>query len=100
MNAHPPTDHPTLYECAGGRQAIWHLAEVQYRRCLTDPVLIEIFGTKARPDHVDRLADWLTEVLGGEHLYTEHHGGHGALLAHHANLRIQERHRRGSWRSS
>lgn len=84
---------PTLYEYAGGRTALVRLAVAQYRRCLTDPVLIEIFGTTARPHHAEHLADWLTEVLGGPRLYTERHGGHGALLDHHANMDIRERHR-------
>jgi hemoglobin len=84
---------PTLYEFAGGRQALRSLADAQYRRCLTDPVLVEIFGSKGRPEHVDHLADWLTEVLGGPKLYTQRQGGHGALLRHHADLAITERHR-------
>lgn len=83
----------TLYEFAGGRDALRALADAQYRRCLTDPVLVDIFGSGGRPDHVDHLADWLTEVLGGPKLYTEQHGGHGALLRHHANLNIDEHHR-------
>src|SRR5919199_1481020 len=85
------TDDVTLYEFAGGREALRALADAQYRRCLTDPILTEIFGSRGRPDHVDHLADWLTEVLGGPKLYTEQHGGHGALLRHHANLEIDER---------
>jgi Truncated hemoglobins len=84
---------PTLYEHAGGRPMLRQLAEAQYRRCLTDPILIEIFGTESHPSHVDQLADWLTEVLGGPPLYTEQHGGHGGLLKRHANLAIQDRHR-------
>jgi hemoglobin len=91
MNDHG--EGPTLFEYAGGRQAIGRLADAQYRRCLADPVLAEIFGTEGRPEHVEHLADWLTEVLGGDRLYTERHGGHEALLRHHANLRIDERHR-------
>jgi hemoglobin len=84
---------PTLYEYAGGDSALRRLAEAQYRRCITDPVLVEIFGTKGRPAHVDHLADWLSEVLGGPKLYTEKHGGHEALLRHHAGLGIDEHHR-------
>lgn len=94
MSEQADAEHPTLYEYAGGRDAIWRLADVQYGRCLTDPVLIEVFGTEGRPEHVEHLADWLTEVFGGEHLHTERRGGHAALLAHHANLRIQEHQRR------
>jgi hemoglobin len=85
---------PTLYEYAGGRAALRKVAEAQYRRCITDPVLSQIFGTEGSPDHVDHLADWLTEVLGGPKVYTERHGGHGALLRHHAGLDIDERHRK------
>lgn len=92
-----PTDsasvRPTLYEYAGGRAALERLADAQYRHCTTDPVLIEIFGTEAHPTHVEHLADWLTEVLGGPRLYTERHGGHEALLRHHVNLGIGEQHR-------
>lgn len=84
---------PTLYEHAGGRAALLRLADAQYRRCVTDPVLIEIFGTEPHPSHVEHLADWLTEVFGGPDLYTARHGGHEGLLRHHANLAIQERHR-------
>ena len=83
----------SLYDYAGGHDALHRLAAAQYARCLEDPVLVEIFGTDGRPDHVDHLADWLTEVLGGPKLYTEQHGGHEALLKHHANLEIAERHR-------
>ena len=85
---------PTLYEYAGGRGALRRLADAQYRRCLTDPVLVEIFGSDGSPEHVDHLADWLGEVLGGPKLYTEKHGGHEALLRHHAELDITDRHRR------
>ena len=84
---------PTLYTYAGGRQMLRRLAEEQYRRCLEDPLLVEIFGREPRPEHVDHLADWMSEVLGGPKLYTEQHGGHQAILEHHAGLGIDERHR-------
>ncbi|GAB3798341.1 group II truncated hemoglobin [Humibacter antri] len=93
MSATFHDDGPTLYEYAGGREALELLAAAQYRRCLTDPILVEVFGSKGRPEHVEHLGDWLTEVLGGPRLYTQRHGGHGALLGHHANLSLQERHR-------
>lgn len=84
------TASPTLYDAAGGRQAIERLAAAQYRRCLADPLLAELFGPPPRPEHVEHLADWLGEVLGGPKRYTERHGGHPALLRHHANLAITE----------
>src|ERR1700754_273569 len=84
------TESPTLYDYAGGREAMIRVADAHYRRCLTDPVLREVFGTHGSATHVESLADWLTEVLGGPKLYTERHGGHEALLRHHANRSIAE----------
>jgi hemoglobin len=81
---------PTIFEYVGGADALRALAEAQYRRCLTDPVLTEVFGTHARPGHVEHLAAWLGEVFGGPPTYTETLGGHGALLRHHGNLAITE----------
>jgi hemoglobin len=80
----------TIFEYAGGREAMLRLAEAHYRRCLTDPVLAEVFGGRERPEHVAHLADWLSEVFGGPGYYTDLHGGHGALLRHHAGLNITE----------
>ena len=60
----------TIAEFAGGPEAFRRLAEIQYSRCLTDPVLQEIFGTEAHPSHVEHLTAWLTEVFGGEPRYT------------------------------
>jgi truncated hemoglobin YjbI len=84
----------TLFEYAGGAPAMQRLAAAHYARCTRDPVLVEIFGAEPRPEHVGHLADWLGEVLGGPKLYTEEHGGHGALLRHHAGLGIAPRHAR------
>lgn len=80
----------TIFEYAGGRDAMRRLAEAHYRRCLTDPILSEVFAGRDRPEHVDHLADWLSEVFGGPSDYTDLHGGHGALLRHHAGLNITE----------
>ena len=81
---------PTIFEHLGGADALRRLADAQYRRCLTDSVLIQVFGTEGRPGHVEHLAAWLGEVFGGSDFYTRELGGHGALLRHHANLAITE----------
>ena len=83
----------TIAEFAGGPEAFRRLAEIQYSRCLTDPVLQEIFGTEAHPSHVEHLTAWLTEVFGGEPRYTLEFGGHVAMVRHHVGLGIEERHR-------
>jgi hemoglobin len=85
---------PTIYEYVGGREALLRVADAHYRRCLTDPVLVEVFGTDGKPGHVEHLADWLGEVFGGPKVYTERYGGHEALLRHHGGLDITEPQRR------
>ena len=87
-------DEPTLFDHMGGAVVLRQLADAQYRRCLTDPVLTQVFGTQGRPGHVEHLAAWLGEVFGGPDSYTRELGGHGALLRHHANLSITEQQRR------
>ena len=88
-------DNPeqTIFEHLGGEQALKRMAAAQYRRCLTDPVLVQVFGTTGHPGHVEHLAAWLGEVFGGPDTYTRELGGHGALLRHHANLSISDEQR-------
>ena len=84
---------PTIFEAVGGGDALLKLAEAHYRRCTTDPVLSQVFGTEPRPTHARHLADWLGEVFGGPAVYTERHGGHEGLLLHHAGKHITEEQR-------
>ncbi|MBM7784866.1 group II truncated hemoglobin [Tenggerimyces flavus] len=80
----------TLYEYAGGTDAMRRLAQAHYDRCVSDPLLVQVFGTTPRPEHVEHLAVWLGEVFGGPSGYTDRYGGHHALLSHHAGLGINE----------
>ena len=80
----------TMYEFAGGAEVWQRLAAAQYRRCLADPLLSEVFGTEGRPEHAEHLGAWLAEVFGGPDDYTRDLGGHGGLLAHHGDLSINE----------
>jgi hemoglobin len=83
----------TIAEFAGGQEAFRRLAEIQYRRCLEDPVLRTIFGTEGHPDHVEHLAAWLYEVFGGDDSYTRRFGGHVEMVRRHVARGIEERHR-------
>jgi hemoglobin len=81
---------PTLYAAAGGADAMRRLAEAHYARCLTDPVLQQVFGTTGKPGHAPHLAAWLGEVFGGPPTYTEALGGFPEMLRHHVGLAIAE----------
>ncbi|MFD8494463.1 group II truncated hemoglobin [Amycolatopsis sp. NPDC059657] len=77
----------TLYEWAGGAEALDRLTEVFYRHVHQDPVLAPVFA-HASPDHPHHVALWLGEVFGGPAVYTAEHGGYPAMLGHHLGLSI------------
>ena len=74
----------SLYEAAGGAPAMLALAADFHARCLADPVLEHPFSHTGNPEHVQRLADYWGEVLGGPPLFSASYGGHEAMLRLHA----------------
>lgn len=74
----------SLYEAAGGAPAMLALAADFHARCLADPVLEHPFSHTGNPEHVQRLADYWGEVLGGPPVFSASHGGHEAMLRLHA----------------
>jgi hemoglobin len=77
---------PTLYEHAGGDPAIQALAEAHHARCLADPELNHPFShADLNPAHVERLAAYWAEVLGGPARWSEQYGTQSGVLSLHAN---------------
>ncbi len=75
----------SLYEFAGGDQALLALARAHHERCVADPELNHPFSHPGQhPQHVERLAAYWAEVLGGPPTYSEQCGNQSALLAMHA----------------
>jgi hemoglobin len=76
---------PTLYEFAGGEGALLALARVHHARCLADPELNHPFShDDQHPEHVERLAAYWGEVLGGPPAYSRECGDESGLLQMHA----------------
>jgi hemoglobin len=75
---------PTIFESAGGDEAFLALATAFHARCLADPVLSHPFSHPGNPEHVERLADYWSEVFGGPPRYSASYGGHSAMLEIHA----------------
>jgi hemoglobin len=74
---------PTLYEFAGGDQAFIKLAAAHHARCLADPELNHPFShPDQNPQHVERLAAYWAQVMGGPPAYTREWGGDQAFLVH------------------
>jgi hemoglobin len=76
---------PTLFEFAGGAPAFLSLAAAHHARCLADPELNHPFShPDQHPQHVERLAAYWAEVLGGPPRFSEECGDHSAVLHMHA----------------
>jgi hemoglobin len=74
----------TLYEHAGGDPAFLALARAHHARCLADPVLNHPFShDDQHPQHVERLAAYWAEVLGGPRAFSETCGDESHVLALH-----------------
>ena len=79
---------PTLYEFAGGQSAFLPFAAALHERCLADPELNHPFSHPGQnPRHVERLAAYLAEVMGGPADYSTECGGDqaGLVLLHSGN---------------
>ena len=77
-------DRPSIYEFAGGEDAFLALAAAHHQRCLDDPELNHPFSHGVNPAHIENLAAYWAEVLGGPTRYSESLGGHSAMLSIHA----------------
>jgi hemoglobin len=80
---------PSLYEHAGGEEALHRLEEIFYGSVLADPVLQPLFGD-GQPQHVDHLTAFTAESFGGPDRFTRELGGFDALIAVHRHLEITE----------
>ncbi len=74
----------TIYEAAGGRQAILDLAHAWHIRCLADPIVSHAFSHGFHPQHTERLAAYLAEALGGPAEYTQSMGNESIVVRMHS----------------
>lgn len=79
---------PTLYEWAGGAEALERLTEEFYRRVRKDELLAPLFRHMS-DDHPQHVATFLGEVLNGPERYTEEHGGYPHMVSRHRNRAIK-----------
>ncbi|MFJ1758870.1 group II truncated hemoglobin [Amycolatopsis sp. NPDC088138] len=76
---------PTLYDFAGGDPAFLALAAAHHERCLADPELNHPFSHPGQhPKHVERLAWYWAEVMGGPPRFSTECADHSAMLRMHA----------------
>lgn len=75
-----------MFEFAGGEPAFLALAAAHHTRCLADPELSHPFSHPGQhPQHIERLAAYWAEVLGGPATYSQRCGDHSGVLLMHAH---------------
>jgi hemoglobin len=75
----------TLFHYAGGEPALLALAIAHHARCLADPELNHPFShTDQHPQHIERLAAYWAEVLGGPPRYSAEYSNQSAMQGMHA----------------
>lgn len=81
---------PTLYNWAGGQEALEKLTAVFYDKVFKDELLYPVFKNMAS-DHSKHVAHFIAEVFGGPKLYTDGDGGsHADMVAHHVGKMLDE----------
>ena len=82
---------PSLYEHAGGEEALHRLEDVFYSKVLADPVLRALFPNRQH-HHVDHLTLFTAESFGGPDRFTRELG-FDHLIEVHRDLKISEEQR-------
>jgi hemoglobin len=80
---------PTLYEWAGGGEAIERLINAFYDRVERDELISPFFPGGVSAEHRDHVVAWWSEVFGGPDRYTHELGGYEHMLAKHRGLGIK-----------
>jgi len=81
---------PSLYEWAGGQEALEQLTSVFYAKVLKDDLLFPVFHHMSA-DHSKHVAHFIAEVFGGPKLYSEgDKGSHATMVAHHLGKMLDE----------
>ncbi|MBO0930603.1 group II truncated hemoglobin [Fibrella aquatilis] len=81
---------PTLFDWAGGQEALEKLTRVFYERVADDELIGPVFAHMS-PEHSRHVAHFIGEVFGGPTLYTQADGGsHASMVAHHIGKNLTE----------
>lgn len=74
----------TVFEAAGGTEGLQRLAAAWHRRVMADEVVEHAFSHGFHPDHVERLAAYWAEALGGPNLYSQNYGDETSVVKIHS----------------
>jgi hemoglobin len=85
---------PTLYEWAGGLEALQRMTDLFYSQVPSDPILAPVFA-RMPAEHSHHVAAFVAEVFGGPKAYSEGFGGsHAGMVGKHLGRHLTETQRR------
>jgi hemoglobin len=85
---------PTVYEWAGGQEAMEKLTEVFYAKVVKDDLLGDLFHNMSS-EHSKYVAHFLSEILGGPKLYTgQSKKSHAHMISRHVGRKLDETQRK------
>jgi hemoglobin len=87
LSKHPKREQ-SLFEYAGGWEALHRLEQIFYDSVLADPLLVQLFG-QGKPTHVEHLTMFTAESFGGPDRFTRELGFQH-LIDVHRGLHITE----------
>ena len=74
----------TMFEAAGGNEGLRRLAAAWHRRVMTDEVVSHAFSHGFHPQHIERLAAYWAEALGGPSMYSDSYGNETTVVKMHS----------------
>jgi len=74
----------TVYEAAGGMDGLRRLADAWHHRVMADNVVSHAFSHGFHPQHVERLAAYWAEALGGPTAYSDSYGDETTVVKMHS----------------
>jgi len=84
---------PTLYEWAGGLEALNRMTRIFYGKYVPEEPLLAPLFANALHDHPERVAAWLGEVFGGPKAYSDRFGDYDRMVSRHLGKAIREEQR-------
>ena len=80
----------TVFEAAGGLDGLRRLAAAWHCRVMSDEIVGHAFSHGFRPQHVERLATYWAEALGGPSMYSESYGDETAVVRIHSGNGVHD----------
>ncbi len=74
----------TVFEATGGAEGLRRLAQAWHKRVLADEVVAHAFSHGFHPEHVERLAAYWAEALGGPTAYSVSYGNETTVVKMHS----------------